>query len=260
MHPVFVAFGQYQVPSYVVGQIAAIVTVAFYAHHRRRQVQLPASIGLDLGLIVLAAILFGGRLEWLRQTGTELTMASAWWIATRGGFSFFGVLAIALPATALYARRHGLPVLSFWDALVPALPLGLAVYRLGCVAAGCCYGTPCSLPWAITYPDHPWTAAPAGIPLHPTPVYELLGSLVLFAVARHTRPSGGAAIAKVLAGFLVLRLAVDLGRGDSADRYLAPDLLGPVLTQAQGWCLLGLAAIAAAAAFQLRSAREVSHG
>ena len=47
--------------------------------------------------------------------------------------------------------------------------------RFGCLLAGCCYGRPSDVPWAITFTD-PVAAAnvgtPLGIPLHPTQLYD----------------------------------------------------------------------------------------
>jgi phosphatidylglycerol:prolipoprotein diacylglycerol transferase len=42
----------------------------------------------------------------------------------------------------------------------------IAVGRLSCLAGGCCYGTPTSLPWGLVFPavDH--------LPRHPTQLYE----------------------------------------------------------------------------------------
>ncbi|MEZ6115292.1 MAG: prolipoprotein diacylglyceryl transferase [Pirellulaceae bacterium] len=40
------------------------------------------------------------------------------------------------------------------DLIAPSLALGLAIGRVGCLMNGCCYGGPCSYPWAITFPPH----------------------------------------------------------------------------------------------------------
>ncbi|HEX2899780.1 MAG TPA: prolipoprotein diacylglyceryl transferase family protein [Bacteroidia bacterium] len=78
-----------------------------------------------------------------------------------------------------------------------AWPAALIVFRLGCLLAGCCAGTPTGLPWALTYPvgmpacdlqhAHGLLAADAAwsLPVHPVPIYEmLLGALLLWGTAR----------------------------------------------------------------------------
>ena len=42
--------------------------------------------------------------------------------------------------------RFNRPVL---DTLAIALPLSMAISRIGCLMAGCCFGTPTNLPWGI---------------------------------------------------------------------------------------------------------------
>src|SRR5688572_31370960 len=61
------------------------------------------------------------------------------------------------------------------DVFAPGLALGHAIGRLGCFAAGCCWGSECDLPWAVTFrnPDaNELTGVPLGIPLHPSQLYE----------------------------------------------------------------------------------------
>lgn len=44
----------------------------------------------------------------------------------------------------------------------------IAVGRLSCLAGGCCYGTPTTLPWALIFP------AVDRLPRHPTQLYEFI--------------------------------------------------------------------------------------
>ncbi len=87
----------------------------------------------------------------------------------------------------------------------------------------------CSLPWAVTFPEGS-RGAPAGVPLHPTQVYEMLilaALLVIFAALRH-RPWRGTMLLWFAAVYGPGRAAADALRGDS-QRYV---YLGPVtLTQ-----------------------------
>jgi phosphatidylglycerol:prolipoprotein diacylglycerol transferase len=45
--------------------------------------------------------------------------------------------------------------------------------------AGCCYGRPTDLPWAVTFTD-PQTLGPLGVPVHPTQLYESLLYMLVF--------------------------------------------------------------------------------
>lgn len=50
------------------------------------------------------------------------------------------------------------------DAFVVPVAVGVAVGRIGCFVAGCCYGAPTTLPWGLDFGD--------GVPRHPTQLYE----------------------------------------------------------------------------------------
>ncbi len=50
------------------------------------------------------------------------------------------------------------------DAYAVAVAASIAIGRLGCYVAGCCYGTPTRLPWGVDFGD--------GIARHPTQLYE----------------------------------------------------------------------------------------
>jgi len=52
------------------------------------------------------------------------------------------------------------------DSLAAPVAAAIAVGRLACFSAGCCYGTPTELPWGVDFGD--------GIRRHPTQLYEFL--------------------------------------------------------------------------------------
>jgi phosphatidylglycerol:prolipoprotein diacylglycerol transferase len=90
----------------------------------------------------------------------------------RAGGVFLGGFVAAVVAGIILFRRYRLPALATMDVIVPSVALGQAIGRIGCLLAGCCWGSHCTLPWAITYTD-PVAAANVGTPLHvpstPTP-------------------------------------------------------------------------------------------
>jgi phosphatidylglycerol:prolipoprotein diacylglycerol transferase len=106
--------------------------------------------------------------------------------------------------------------------------------KLGCLLNGCCYGKPCSLPWAITFPEAA-RSAPAGVPLHPTQLYEvalMLVILLFFARLRSPRWRG-----TKLLWFLFIyglgRAGTDFLRGDTEGHlYLSPLSLTQLLCPA----------------------------
>jgi phosphatidylglycerol:prolipoprotein diacylglycerol transferase len=132
------------------------------------------------------------------------------------------------------------------DALAVALPLGQAIGRVGCFFGGCCYGTACSLPWAVY--SH-------GAARHPVMLYEaaldLALAAVLVAVRARSRPltrSKARNVAVLLArppghlfryyliGYGVIRFSLEFLRGEP-QRTLGP------LSFTQVICLLAVAAL-----------------
>src|SRR5579864_6227717 len=106
---------------------------------------------------------------------------------------FYGGFGVALATAFFYMWRTGLPALKTADAFAPGLALGHAIGRLGCFSAGCCWGVPTHLPWAVTFANpraKELVGVPLGVGLHPTQLYESLGELIVFAVLylRFLRP------------------------------------------------------------------------
>ncbi len=98
-----------------------------------------------------------------------------------GGLTAYGAILGAALGIWIYSRFSDFKFGYFVDLVAPAIILAQAVGRVGCTINGCCYGTPTSLPWGITY-THPDSFAPLGIAVHPTTVYELIYNLLVFAV------------------------------------------------------------------------------
>jgi phosphatidylglycerol---prolipoprotein diacylglyceryl transferase len=88
--------------------------------------------------------------------------------------------AIASATALAYARHLGLPIRRTADAFAPCLALGSAVASIGCLEAGCDYGTPARVAWAVIFND-PAAApgTPLGVPLHPTQLYTGLLQFLL---------------------------------------------------------------------------------
>ncbi len=92
-----------------------------------------------------------------------------------------GGFLLALVVAVLYLRRHHLPFRKTADVFTPGLALGHAIGRLGCFAAGCCWGSPTKAPWAVIFRNpQATTGVPLGIPLHPAQLYEAAANLAIF--------------------------------------------------------------------------------
>jgi phosphatidylglycerol:prolipoprotein diacylglycerol transferase len=94
-----------------------------------------------------------------------------------------GGLLLAVVTAIFYMRRNRLPLLETCDVFAPGVAAGHAIGRLGCFAAGCCWGLECNLPWAIEFHNpeaNNLTGVPLGVRLHPTQLYESIAEALIF--------------------------------------------------------------------------------
>jgi phosphatidylglycerol:prolipoprotein diacylglycerol transferase len=106
--------------------------------------------------------------------------------------------------------------------MAPGIALGHVVGRLGCLMAGCCYGRPTDVSWAITFTD-PLAATnvgtPLGIPLHPTQLYDAGAELIILGLLLFTerkgRPFAGRTFWTYLLLYGVSRFIIEFYRGDA---------------------------------------------
>lgn len=98
-----------------------------------------------------------------------------------GGLAIYGTILFGLLAGVIYAWRRGIPAGRLADVGAPALIIGQAIGRLGCIINGDAYGAPTNVPWALVY-SHPNALAPLGVPGQPTPGYELIWDVLVFGV------------------------------------------------------------------------------
>jgi len=209
---------------YLLGIILHFIIARRVAHRLglRRRVWIMASVCYMLGMIPGAKFLYH-----LRTAGFDPMVIFSIKHYIQGGL-WGGLLAympLAIPVTLLLDRNKRAAL----DLVAVSVPIPWAIAKLGCLLNGCCYGTPCSLPWAVVFPEG-IEGTPAGVPLHPTQVYEiiLMGMLaVVFRLLRSERWRG-----TMLLWFVGIygigRAATDMFRGD-ADRYIH---IGPItLTQ-----------------------------
>lgn len=90
-----------------------------------------------------------------------------------GGWVGFGAIIGAIALSFLYTKIRKINFLEYADLAAPAMILGIAIVRLGCFIAGCCYGSATSMPWAIIRD---------GNAIHPTQLYNSLLNFAVFLV------------------------------------------------------------------------------
>jgi phosphatidylglycerol:prolipoprotein diacylglycerol transferase len=194
MHPVL-----FEIGSFPLGTYGLLLAIAFFGGTAlaKRQAKLdglaPAAI-TDLAIALLISAIVGSKLLMVvvdLMSGTPLREVFSLGTLRAGGAIHGGIIAAAAVFFWKLRRGKGLPLRLTGDAMVPGVALGQAIGRLGCFSAGCCYGTDCQAPWAVTFTNpvaQAFSGTPLGIPLHPVQLYNTFANLAVMAVLLVVRP------------------------------------------------------------------------
>jgi phosphatidylglycerol:prolipoprotein diacylglycerol transferase len=242
------------------GLLLAVAFLAglYVAASQARKAGLDPNRVADLGVYVLIAGLLGAKLllvvvdfQHYRARPDELFS-----IFQSGGV-FYGGLLLALPVAWWYVRRHALPGWATADCLAPGVVIGQSIGRLGCFAAGCCFGKPTSVAWGVTFRDayaNRYVGTPLDQALHPTQIYEALLTLgiffVLLRIAERKKFHGQVVVAYLVL-YAVGRFIVEFYRGD----FSRGTVLGGALSTSQFIALLMLLGAAAVTPYLLKHQR-----
>lgn len=233
MHPLLfeLNLGFLHIPFHTYGLLIAIGFLCGIAVVRNLSVksQMNPDINADLAFWLLfygfigARILFIiTRLEFFMEN--PLDMFKVW----EGGLVFFGGLILATAYAFYYFKKHKLNVWKMLDVLAPGLVIAHAFGRLGCMAAGCCYGRPTGEPWGIRLNSELVDDAYKNIPLHPTQLYESVSLFILFAGMMYifrTKKFDGQVGLTYFILYPIIRSIIEIYRGDSIRGFVIDGIL-----------------------------------
>ena len=256
MFPILIDLGPLQLPTYGVLMATAFLLGLRLVQSLGRREGIDSDRITTMWIWVLVGGIIGAKLglyavEWRYYLRDPAALLRSWRAA---GVYYAGFLAAAIAAW-VYIRRAGLPLGRTADIAAPAIALGQSVGRVGCLAAGCCYGRPAEVPWAITFHDAraaAITGVPLGEALHPTQAYLSLNALalsgLLFLLWRLRRARGWPA------GIVFWTYVMLYSASRFFIEYLRNDPRGSVgpLSISQSVALVGIAAGLAGLTFLLR--------
>jgi phosphatidylglycerol---prolipoprotein diacylglyceryl transferase len=222
MHPILFEIGRFPVYTYGVLLAAAYLLGLQFALVRARKRGLDPNRVMDLGIWIIISALAGAKLLLLvvefdtfgKNPRELLTLL-------RSGGVFYGGLIAAVVVALWYLRRHRMPMWTVTDVFAPGIALGHVIGRMGCFFAGCCFGSPTEVPWAITF-RNPYAAenvgTPLNVPLHPTQLYEAGAELLilglLLATEKKGRPFPGRTFWAYMFLYGISRFIIEFYRGD----------------------------------------------
>lgn len=262
MHPKILEIGPITIHTYGLLLAAAFIAGIWITSRNARKEGISQDAIWNMGLVVIFAALVGSKLllllsdyHYYLQNPREIFSLST----LRSMGVYYGGLLLALGAAAWYMRAKKLPAWTLADCAAPGIALGQAIGRLGCLSAGCCYGSPADVPWAIRFTSqyaYENVGVPLNIPLHPTQIYESIGALCLFAFLMWRLPKRhlvGQILLEYLGLYAILRFGIEFFRGDERGFVLYG-----LLSTSQFIAILTMLGSATVYYFLLRRARRSS--
>jgi phosphatidylglycerol---prolipoprotein diacylglyceryl transferase len=188
MHPVLFQFGPFTVYTYGVLVAAGFIAGLWYAYRQAPRASLDSHKVWNLGIYGILVALAVSKL-WLVFSNLDYYLAyprALFSAATiESGGVFYGGVIGGLAWVLLYTHFQKMPFLPVLDVSAAGVALGHGIGRLGCFAAGCCYGRPTSLPWGVTFTSSAaarLSGTPLHVALHPTQLYESGAEFVNFLI------------------------------------------------------------------------------
>jgi phosphatidylglycerol:prolipoprotein diacylglycerol transferase len=185
MFPKLFTIGSFSVPTYgVLVALGFLVGLAITLRLAKRS-HLPSEPLTNLAIYCALGGIAGAKLfmflfdwQYYWQNPSEIFSLST----LQAAGVFHGGFLAALVVAILYIRRQQLPPLLTVDCFAPGIAIGHAIGRIGCFAAGCCWGRECNLPWAVRFHTDEAAPVPLNVPLHPAQLYESGANIIIFII------------------------------------------------------------------------------
>ncbi len=207
MYPKLISFGTFFIPTYGVLVALGFLLALTVTLRLARRSGLPSEKVMNLAVYCAMAGIVGAKLfmflfdlpTYLNNPGEIFTLETL-----QAAGVFHGGLIVALIFGAWYIRKEALPLLGTMDCFAPGIALGQAIGRLGCFAAGCCWGKECSLPWGVRFRSDFAAPVPLDKTLHPAQLYESAADFLIFAFLYRRFLSSSAKPGETIGLYLVL--------------------------------------------------------
>ena len=249
MFPKLLDIGRVHIASYGLFVAAGYLAGILWLKRRRDRMGLSEDRFWSLIYACFFGAVLGGKLMFMAVNWHSFASGELGFIRDfRYGFVFYGGLLGICAAGFGWCWYDGIPALAAADYFAAIAPVGHAIGRIGCLAAGCCYGAPTRLPWGVTFrrPDSLVPEHLRGVPLHPTQLYEAAGNLLIAAAlwrvlkrVQAGKAEPGTVFFSYFLLYAALRFAVEFLRADERGGFAAG--LSPAQWTALAFAAAGLA-------------------
>ncbi len=191
--------------NYTLIMMLAVGTGVYLSRRTQQTLALDSRERLAIGLGAFCGAMLGAKLPFVLADWEGMLSGAAWFSDGKtilcglvGGY--FGV---ELAKWMLDIR------IKTGDSFAVPVAASVGVGRIACYVAGCCYGTPTSLPWAVVFPMID------AQPRHPTQLYEAafhLTAAAMLAVLQSRAQFRGQLIKLYILAYLVYRFTTEFIR------------------------------------------------
>ncbi|MGH7471638.1 MAG: prolipoprotein diacylglyceryl transferase [Longimicrobiales bacterium] len=235
MFPVLFRIGSFEITSFGLMMFLSFLGGAWILSKWLKRYGFNPDLAWDMLAWIAIGGILGAKLYYLGLHWRDLVADPIGELTSRAGLVWYGGMMGGLTAYYLQIRSRKLPAAVMFDALAPAVAVAYAIGRLGCFLVGDDYGMSTNAWYGIAFPKGvPPTYAgnlrslgdniPASIPndavvaVHPTQLYEIGLSLVIFAILwrlarKQLRP--GRLFAAWMAMYSVERFFIEFVRAKS---------------------------------------------
>ncbi len=229
--------------------VLALFGSTYLAAWRARRERMDPDVIYDLAFWLVVGGVIGARAFYVAQHREVIHQVWDIFAIWQGGIVLYGSILGGLVAGLIYRAGHPFPLRPMLDLAAPSVALGIALGRLGCFLNGCCYGDPCELPWAVSFPAEtlPWAdhvrrglvsgSAIRSLPVHPTQFYSALDGFILVGLLSAFYPlrrRDGEVMALLMVSYPITRFLIERLRDDEGVMFAG-------LTISQGLSVLVLA-------------------
>jgi phosphatidylglycerol---prolipoprotein diacylglyceryl transferase len=173
-----VHFGKFFLPTYGFLVSVGVLLGLWISVRNAERLGIDGEKAWNFGILVVLSGIVGAKVLYIiNEWGYYSAHPSEIFTVTtlQAGGVFSGGLLAAFLAAWWYVRKNQMPALGTCDAFAPGLAVGHAIGRIGCFAAGCCYGKETHHFWAVTFTNplaNQITGTPLNVPLEPTQLFE----------------------------------------------------------------------------------------
>lgn len=191
MYPVLLQIGPFTIYSLGVLWALGALCAGWVARLEMKRYRFDPELASSMVFAAAAGGLIGAKLLFVLEEWNSFIRSPWDFIFSGAGFSWYGGFSSGAVAVAWWVQQKGIPWLKAADISAPALALGYGIGRIGCFLAGdATWGKVTDVPWAMAFPNaiFGWVDPLTGAPyppearVHPTQLYELIQSLIVFGV------------------------------------------------------------------------------